>query len=100
MVVEEVRHKSSECPIVLDKIGSKLPVEACAITFELEWVFPLKAIEVFFLGGGGRLLAAQLAQKGPVALGVGSAVRRLWKSPPLVLSFLVNELLDVLVALV
>ena len=83
MVVIKVPHKPSECPIMLGRTGSKLPVEGLC-----NW---LQA----GLGGGTQPLAAQLAQEGPVPCGVDGGVERLQKGPPLVLSFLANKLRDV-----
>ena len=66
-------------------------LKARAIAFELDWVFPWRRLRCLV---GTRSLVAQLAQEGPVALGVGGTVGGLQKGHSLVLSFLANVPLD------
>ena len=92
MVAVEVPHEPSECPIMLSRTGSKLPVEG--LCNRLQAGVGLSLEGNWNIWWGTRPLATQIAQKGPVALGVGGAVGGLQEDPSLVLCFLANEPLD------
>ena len=95
VVAVEVPHEPSKYPIVSGRTGSELPVEGLCNRLRAGEGFPLEGDwDVWW---GTLPLAAYLAQKRPVALGIGDAVtNRLQEGPSLVvLRFLANVPLDV-----
>ena len=72
MVTVEVPHEPSECPIVLGRTGSKLPVEGLCNRLRAGVGFSLECD--WDIWWGTPPLAAQLVQEGQVTLGVGGAV--------------------------
>ena len=92
IVAEEVPYKPSECPIVLVRTGSKMPVEGLCNRLRAGKGFSLEGDWVW---RGTQPLVTKLVQKRPVALEIGGMVRGLQQGPQLVSCSLANVPLDV-----